>query len=101
MNRSEEILGVVATLRNELLALNIPGVTAATIYLKQDDNSIRVWDLSSLSEEQGGFRLTMDINFRLEETDPALWIRKIWNSTEKYFIVEQTEKDFVRMLAWC
>ena len=82
MHRSEDLHEVVRVLRNELLGLKLDGVTAATIYLKQSDGRVRLWDLSGLEKADGNFSL--DIVFRVYELDPKLWIRKIWNSKKKF-----------------
>ncbi|HEX6172153.1 MAG TPA: tetratricopeptide repeat protein, partial [Chitinophagaceae bacterium] len=100
MHKSEEILSVVVVLRNELLGLNIPGVSGTTIYLKQDDDRIRMWDLTSVIELEDGFHLSMDIVFPLEETHPELFIRKIWNATEKYSVQIQNRNDLMRTVEW-
>ena len=100
MHRSEEILGVVATLRNELLGLNIPGVSGTTIYLKQDDGQVRMWDLTSVIELEDGFHLTLDIVFPLEKTHPDLYIRKLWNATEKYSVQIQNRNDLMHTVEW-
>ena len=100
MHKSEEILSVVAVLRNELLGLNIPGVSGTSIYLKEDDGRIRMWDLTSVIELEDGFHLTLDIVFSLEKTHPELYIRKLWNSTEKYAVQIQTRDDLVRTVDW-
>jgi serine phosphatase RsbU (regulator of sigma subunit)/ketosteroid isomerase-like protein len=100
MYKSEEILQVVAGLKDEVMNLNIPGVVAATIYLKEKDDRIRMWDLSSVVEMKEGFHLPLDIVFRLEETDPNFFVRRIWNNTEKYFVVMQDEADLARTVKW-
>src|SRR5215207_9149089 len=83
MHKSEEIIGVVKTLRNELNSLNISGVLAATIYLAQDDGSIRFWDLTTLAETDEADHFSMDKFLRLETAPPDLWFQKIWSSKEK------------------
>ncbi len=100
MHKSEEIISVVNTLRNELGGLNIPGVGAATICLQQEKGDIRLWDITSVVELEDGFHFSMDILFRLDETDPNDWIRRIWDADEKYFVVEQDKKSIKRTLAW-
>ncbi len=97
MHKSEEILGVVIAMQNELKGLDISGVVAATIYLAKDNGRIRTWDFTTINDASDDFQLRMDFDFRLEETDPDLWINRIWNATEKYSIIEQDEHDFVRM----
>jgi signal transduction histidine kinase len=101
MQKSEDLHSVVVTLKKALMGLNIRGVTAVSMYLEQDDGSIRGLDLSSATAgEEEGSAFKMDVVFRLEDTDPELWIRRIWNGTEKYFVVEADEDDFKRIVKW-
>ncbi|MFI5128900.1 MAG: nuclear transport factor 2 family protein, partial [Chitinophagales bacterium] len=100
MHKSEEIINVVNTLRNELGTLKIPGIGAATICLRQENGDIRLWDITSVVELEDGFHFSMDILFRLDETDPNDWIRRIWDADEKYFVVEQDKKSIQKTLAW-
>ena len=100
MHKSEEIISVVAKLRNELIALEIPGLSAATIYLEQEQGNIRLWDITGLTESEDGYLLNLDLVIRLEETDPEIWFQRIWKSKERYFIVEQDKKDLQRTLVW-
>ncbi len=100
MHKSEEILGVAITLRNELVALNIPGVAAVTIYLRQENGDVRLWDITSMKEQEEGIHFSMNFNFRMEEADPDLWIRKIWDSAESYVVIEQDEQDLCRAIEW-
>ncbi len=100
MHRSEEILGVAVSVRDAMVGLDLPGVSAATIYLKQDSGSIRIWDITELLESEEGPYLSLDFEFRLEETDPDLWLHKILNSTEKYSVVEMDKDDLLRSEVW-
>ena len=101
MHRSEDLHGVVVALKKELMGLQIPGVIAATIYLGQDDGSIRILDLSGPGGgEDDGLELKLDKFFRLEDTDPDLWVRRMWEGTQKYFVLEADEADFKRVVAF-
>jgi len=100
MHNSTQILDVVATLRNEMLGLEIPGVVAATIYLQEEEGYIRMWDLSSVTEMEDGFHVSLDVKFKLEETDPGLYIRRVWNNDENYFVEKQDEKDMAITIEW-
>jgi len=100
MHKSVEILGVVITMRNELATLNIPGVIAATIYLRQENGDVRLWDITSMKESGEGVHFSMNFDFRMEEADPDLWIRKIWDSVESYVVIEQNEEDLYRAIEW-
>ena len=100
MHNSTQILEVVSTLRNEMLGLEIPGVVAATIYLQQEEGYIRMWDLSSVMEMEDGFHVALDVKFKLEETDPGLYIRRVWNNNENYFIEKQEDKDMAITIEW-
>lgn len=101
MYRSEDLHGVVVELKKQLNGLQIENVTAVSMYLEQDDGSIRGIDLSGVSDaddENAAFR--MDVVFNLADTDPKLWIRKIWNTNEDYFVIEADEDDFTRIIKW-
>ncbi|MBA2746729.1 MAG: nuclear transport factor 2 family protein, partial [Flavisolibacter sp.] len=100
MYKSEEILDVVFKLKEEVMNLNIPNVAAATIHLIEKNGLHRMWDISSIEAIEGKLHLPLDISFRLEETDPDLFIRRVWTDTEKYFLITQDEKDFKRTIQW-
>jgi len=100
MHKSEDILGVVAKLKDEVMALDIPDVIAATIFLREDGDKVRMWDLSSLEENNNGYQIPFDITFKLKERDPNLYIKRIWENPEDYFIEIQNKKDFKRIIAW-
>ncbi len=100
MHRSEEILNVVAILRQELESLKIPGITASTIHLKQENGKIRIWDLTELNESESGFHFSIDFEFMLEETPEDLWFRKPWAIDEKYSVVPGTKKEFLATAEW-
>jgi len=101
MHRSEDLHGVVVTLKNELIGLQIPDVIAATIYLEQDNGMIRILDLTSpAGSEDDKAALKLDKIFRLEDTDPKIWIRRMWDCKEKYFVLEADEDDFTRVVSW-
>ena len=101
MHKSEDLHSVVVTLKKELMSLRIPDITAATIYLAQIDGSIRILDLLDTAEEDDDKpQLKLDKVFRLEDTDPKLWIRRMWNRNENYFVLEANEDDFVRVIQW-
>ena len=100
MHRSEEILGVAVSIRDAMVALDLQGVSAATIYLEQDNGSVRVWDITELLESEKGPYLNLDFEFRLEETDSDLWFHRIWNFKEKYCVVEMDQDDLWRCEAW-
>ncbi|HEY0750246.1 MAG TPA: hypothetical protein VGD26_03775, partial [Chitinophagaceae bacterium] len=101
MHKSEDLHGVVVALKHQLNGLKIENVTAVSMYLEQDDGRIRGLDLSGVSDvddENGAFK--MDVVFKLEDTDPDLWIRRIWNTNEDYFVLEADEADFERIIKW-
>ncbi len=100
MHRSEEIMSVVQTLRHELGRLNIDGIFAASIHLKQDDGSVRLWDITINDVLDNAPSSSWDFNFRLEEMHPRLYIKRIWDATEKYFVFEQDEHDFPILIEW-
>ncbi len=100
MYRSEEILEVVFKLKEEVMGLDIPGVAASTIFLKEANGHYRMWDLSSIELTEEKLHLPLDVSFRLEETDPGLYIRRIFSNTEHYFLVIQNEEDLQRTFQW-
>jgi hypothetical protein len=97
MHKSAEIREVVRTLRNELFGLNLEGVTAVSICLKQADGCIRFWDVTDL--ETSG-RYSADITFDMDQTDPQFYLRKIWSSRKKIIACEQDAKDLKITLKW-
>lgn len=100
MHNSSQILEVVDVLKNEMLGLEIPGVAAATIYLKEEEGFIRMWDLTSVQDTADGFQVTLDLKFNLAETDPGFFVRKIWNNTARYFVEKQEKNDMAITLEW-
>lgn len=101
MHRSEDLHAVVVTLKNELMGLKIPDVVAATIYLEQGDGSIRILDLTTAREETDDkVELKLDRTFRFEDTDPKLWVRRMWDRKENYFVEQADKADFNRVVKW-
>jgi signal transduction histidine kinase len=100
MQKSEELLAVVSALRHEFGSLNVPGLTAATICLEQDNGRTRLWDITFVENLVDGPNSSWDFTFRVEDSDPLLYIRRIWESEDDYFIVEQDEQDFVVFVTW-
>ena len=101
MRTSEEITDVVRTMRNELGRLNIEGLFAATIYLQQNDGTVRLWDITIADTLLvNGPKSNWDLKVRIDELHPRLFIKRIWNSTEKYFVVKQEEQDFPILVDW-
>jgi len=100
MFKSEEIIEVVAKLKDEVMSLDIPDVIAATIFLNQDDDQVRMWDLSSVEKVNDGFQLPFDITFKLKKSDPLLYVKRVWENPEDYFVEKQEEKDFERYVEW-
>ena len=100
MHKSEEIMGVVAKLKDEVMHLDIPDVVAATIFLKEGDDQVRMWDLSSLEKMDDGYQVPTDIIFKLKKTDPHLYIKRVWENQENYFVETQDKKGFKRLLAF-
>jgi hypothetical protein len=101
MHNSEEITGVARVLRNELGHLNIEGLFAATIYLEQDDGTVRLWDITIADNIiENGPKSNWDQKVRLDDLHPRLFIKMIWDATEKYFVIEQNEQDFPILIEW-
>ena len=100
MHKSEEIIEVVAKLKDEVMSLDIPDVVAATIFLNEGDDKVRMWDLSSIEKNDEGYQTHLDITFKLKKTDPHLYVKRVWENPANYFIEIQEGKDFKRIIAW-
>ena len=101
MFKSEEILQVVIKLRNEILGLNIPSVTAATIHLKEPGGMYRAWDLTSINNEEGQeLEISLDITYRMEDTHPDFFMREVWAKTDDYFVVIQGGDRYEYTAQW-
>ena len=100
MHKSEEIMEVVAKLKEEIMGLDIPDVIAATIFLSEGEDQIRMWDLSSLEKLEEGYQVPLDITFKLKEKDPHLYVKRVWENPENYFVEIQDKKGFKRIMAW-
>jgi len=100
MHKSEEIMEVVAKLKDEVMGLDIPDVVAATIFLKEGDDKVRMWDLSSLEKDNDGYEIPFDISFKLKKIDPHLYVKRIWENPGNYFVEIQVEKDFKRIISF-
>jgi signal transduction histidine kinase/DNA-directed RNA polymerase subunit N (RpoN/RPB10) len=100
MHRSEEIMEVVAKLKDEVMDLNIPDVVATTIFLQEGKDQVRMWDLSTIEKLDEGYQVPLDITFTLKENDPHLYVKRVWENTENFFVEIQDEKGFSRIIAW-
>jgi signal transduction histidine kinase len=100
MHKSEEVLAVVVTLKNELSALKLEAVTACTIFLNQDDGTIRMWDITALDTSDHSQSKNSDILIPPDEFDPRLYFMRIWHAEGDYTVVEQNQQDFERTLNW-
>jgi signal transduction histidine kinase len=100
MFKSEEILEVVFKLKEEIMGLDIPGVAAVTILLKDENGMYRNWDLTSMEQEGESMHLPLDITFDLEETHPDFYLRKVWSNGKKYTVVIQDLKSLQITTSW-
>ena len=100
MHQSEDIMEVVTKLKDEVMSLDIPDVIAATIFLNEGEDKVRMWDLSSLEEDSNGYQVPFDITFKLKKHDPNLYIKRVWENQENYFVDIQDKKGFKRIIAW-
>jgi signal transduction histidine kinase/ketosteroid isomerase-like protein len=100
MHKSEEIIEVVAKLKDEVMSLDIPDVVAATIFLNEGDDKVRMWDLSSIEKNDEGYQTHLDITFKFKKTDPHLYVKRVWENPANYFTEIQEGKDFKRIIAW-
>jgi len=98
MHKSEEIIEVVAKLKDEVMGLDIPNVVAASIFLKEGEDKVRMWDLSSLERSDQGYLAITDITFKLKKIDPHLYIKRVWENTKDYFVDIQNSKDLKRII---
>jgi signal transduction histidine kinase len=100
MHKSEEIIEVVAKLKDEVMGLDIPDVVAATIFLNEGKDKVRMWDLSSLEHDDNYLEVPFDITFEIKKTDPHLYVKRVWENPENFFVEKQDEKDFKRLMQW-
>jgi signal transduction histidine kinase len=100
MFKSEEIIEVVAKLKDEIIGLNIPDVIAATIFLKEGNDNVRMWDLTSIEKINGVYQQHLDITFKLKSKDPHLYVKRVWENSADYFVDTQDRKGFKRIIAW-
>jgi signal transduction histidine kinase len=101
MHHSDEIADVARIMRNELGRLKIEGLFAATIYLEQDDGTVRLWDITIADNiMENGPKSNWDRKVHLEDLHPRLFIKRIWGSAEKYFVIKQNEQDFPVLIEW-
>ena len=98
MHKSEEIMEVVDKLKDEVMGLDIPGVVAASIFLEAGNDNIRMWDLSSLEWSDKGYLAITDITFKLKKVDPHLYIKRVWENPDNYFVEVQNAKDLDRII---
>ncbi|MEJ7674847.1 MAG: histidine kinase dimerization/phospho-acceptor domain-containing protein [Chitinophagaceae bacterium] len=100
MFKSEEIMEVVAKLKDEIMGLNIPDVISASIFLKEGNDHIRMWDLTSMEKIDGVYHQHLDITFKLKLDDPHLYVKRVWENTADYFVDTQDIKGFKRLIEW-
>ncbi|MFC3879810.1 ATP-binding protein [Algoriphagus namhaensis] len=100
MNRSEKILDVVYKLKEELMGLDISGVAAATILLKETDGRVRSWDLTSMEQEGDQMHISSDIVFDLDTTHPNFYQRELWAKGEAYRVVTQDRASLKISTNW-
>ncbi len=100
MFKSEEIIEVVAKLKDEIMGLNIPDVISASIFLKEGNDQIRMWDLTSMEKIDGVYHQHLDITFKLKLDDPHLYVKRVWENSADYFVDTQDRKGFKRLIAW-
>ncbi len=100
MFKSEEILEVVFKLKEEVMNLNIPGVAAASILLKEKNGMFRNWDLTSMDLQDESMHIASDIIFDLDKTHPNFYLRKVWEKGKKYTVVEQDAASLDISIKW-
>lgn len=100
MHHSDEIMQVVVKLKEEVMGLHIPYVIAASILLNEGENKVRMWDLSATELSAEGSHVPLDITFQLKEHDPHLYVKRVWENPEDFFVEIQDQKGFERLLEW-
>jgi signal transduction histidine kinase len=101
MHKSADISSLANTFRQELIGLKIPAITAVTICLKHNHDKIRLWDITSRIEKSGDeYHFNMDFVCDLVGTESHDWIRRVWDTNEKYFVFEEDEEFLKRTIAW-
>ena len=100
MHKSEEIINVVAKLKDEVMSLDIPDVVAATIFLNEGDDKVRMWDLSSIEVNDNHSEIPFDLTFKIKKTDPHFYVKRVWENPADYFVEIQDEKGFKRLMQW-
>jgi len=100
MFESTEILEVVKKLRDEIMGLNIPNVTAATIHLQEPDGRCRAWDLTSIDDDGKELEISLDVSYNMEDTHPDFFMREVWERTEDYFVVIQSGERAKYTVHW-
>lgn len=100
MHHSDEIMQVVVKLKEEVMGLHIPHVIAASILLNEGENKVRMWDLSATELSVEGSHVPLDITFQLKEHDPHLYVKRVWENPEDFFVEMQDQKGFERLLEW-
>ena len=97
---SEEILDVVNTLKKEIMGLEIPDVTSASIHLREPDCRYRVWDLTSVEDGDKGLDISLDVKYRMEDTPPDFYMREVWANEEDYFVIVQEGDRMDHAVDW-
>ena len=100
MHHSDEIMQVVVKLKEEVMGLHIPHVIAASILLNEGENKVRMWDLSATELSAEGSHVPLDITFQFKEHDPHLYVKRVWENPEDFFVEIQDQKGFERLLEW-
>ncbi|WP_425636594.1 sensor histidine kinase [Algoriphagus yeomjeoni] len=100
MFKSEEILEVVVKLKEEIIGLDIPGVAAAAILLKEKNGMFRSWDLTSLELNGESMHTPLDVPFEMEKTHPDFYLRKVWEKGTNYTVVVQDTKSLQITCDW-
>ncbi len=100
MFKSTEIMDVVFKLKEEIMSLDIPGVAAASILLKEKNGLFRNWDLTSYEQQGDIMHITSDIIFDLYSTHPDFYLRKVWSEGEKYTVVVQDLDSLLISTNW-
>lgn len=98
MYKSEELIGVVDTLRKELTQLNISGLNAATLLLEQENGNVRLLDITQADAYQDGHNSSWDFEFNMYETASEVYFKRMWIKNENIMSSNRMKKKYRHLL---
>ncbi len=100
MHHSSEILSVAIAIRKELLELGVEGVSAATIYIEQEDGRIGLWDITEVEDTDTDNKLLLDLIFDPKLMSRDLWFWRVWEPKDDYWVTELDLDDLYACERW-